>query len=92
MEKLGLSNSQMMAITEQADNGIPVANLLREHGISHADFCKWRVQYGNMEASLVARLKELEDENQRLKQSEKMAGAEEMIKADIIRKALESWR
>jgi len=56
-----------MAILKQAENGTPVPELCREHGMSNATFYKWRAKYGGMDASMVARLKELEIENQRLK-------------------------
>jgi putative transposase len=59
--------------------------LCREHGISSATFYKWRSKFGGMDASLMARLKELEDENRRLK---KMY-AEERLKAEIVQEALQ---
>ncbi len=69
---------------KQAENGVPVPELCREHGMSSASFYKWRAKYGGMDASLMARLKELEDENRRLK---KMY-AEERLKAEIVQEAL----
>ena len=56
-----------MAIIKQADAGTPVPELCREHGMSSASFYKWRAKYGGMDASMMSRLKELEDENRRLK-------------------------
>lgn len=58
--------------------------LCREHGMSAATFYKWRAKFGGMDASMMARLKELEDENRRLK---KMY-AEERLKAEIVQEAL----
>jgi putative transposase len=58
--------------------------LCREHGMSSATFYKWRTKYGGMDASMVARLKELEDENRRLKQMY----AEERLKSEIIQEAM----
>ncbi len=78
------SDSQIMAILKQAEAGSPVPELCREHGMSSASFYKWRAKYGGMDASMVARLKELEDENRRLK---KMY-AEERLKAEIIQEAM----
>lgn len=63
MKKLRFSDSQILALLKQADGGTPVVNLLREHGISNATFYKWRAKYGGMDTSLMARMKELEDEN-----------------------------
>ena len=61
------SDSQIMAILKQAEAGTPVPDLCREHGMSSASFYKWRAKFGGMDASLMSRLKELEDENRRLK-------------------------
>ncbi len=85
MKKSRYSDSQILAILKQAESGIPVAQLCREHGMSSATFYKWRSKYGGMDASMMARLKELEEENRRLK---KMY-AEERIKAEIVQEALE---
>lgn len=58
--------------------------LCREHSMSSATFYKWRSEYGGMDASLMARLRELEAENRRLK---KMY-AEERLKAEIVSEAM----
>ena len=79
------SDSQIIAVLKQAEVGSPVPELCREHGISSATFYKWRSKFGGMDASLMARLKELEDENRRLK---KMY-AEERLKAEIVQEALQ---
>jgi putative transposase len=79
------TDSQIMAILKQAEAGTPVPELCREHGMSSATFYKWRSKYGGMDASLMARLKELEDENRRLK---KMY-AEERLKSELRKEALE---
>ena len=67
MKKSRFTDSQILAVLKQADGGTPVVDLLREQGISNATFYKWRAKYGGMDASLMARIKELEDENRRLK-------------------------
>jgi len=84
MKKSRYSDSQIMAIIKQADAGTPVPELCREHGMSSASFYKWRAKYGGMDASMISRLKELEDENRRLK---KMY-AEERLKSEIIQEAM----
>ena len=78
------SDSQIMSILKQAESGIPVPALCREHGMSSATFYKWRAKYGGMDTSMIARVKELEAENARLK---KMY-AEEKLKAQIIQEAM----
>lgn len=85
MKKSRFTDSQILAILKQAEAGTPVPELCREHGMSGATFYKWRSKFGGMDASLMARLKELEEENRRLK---KMY-AEERIKAEIRQEALE---
>lgn len=85
MKRSKFSDSQIMAILKQAEAGTPVPELCREHGISSATFYKWRAKYGGMDASMMARLKELEEENRRLK---KMY-AEERLKAEIVQEALQ---
>jgi putative transposase len=85
MKTSRFSDSQIIAVLKQAEAGSPVPELCREHGISSATFYKWRSKYGGMDASLMARLKELEDENRRLK---KMY-AEERLKAEIVQEALQ---
>jgi len=84
MKKARFSDSQILSILKQAENGVPVPELCREHGISNATFYNWRSKYGGMDASLMARLKELEEENRRLK---KMY-AEERLKAEVIQEAM----
>ena len=84
MKKSTCSDSQIMTLLKQADAGTPVPELCRKHGMSSASFYKWRSQYGGMDASMITRLKELEDENRRLK---KMY-ADERLKAEIIQEAM----
>ena len=84
MKTSRFSDSQILAILKQAEAGTAVPDLCREHGISSATFYKWRSRFGGMDASLMARLKELEEENRRLK---KMY-AEERLKAEIVQEAL----
>ena len=84
MNKSRYSDSQIIAIIKQAEAGTPVPELCREHGMSSASFYKWRSKYGGMDASMMTRLKELEDENRRLKRMY----AEERLKAEIIQEAM----
>jgi putative transposase len=62
MKKAHFSDSQILAILKQAENGVPIPELCREHGMSNSSFYKWRSKYGGMDASLMARMKELEGE------------------------------
>jgi putative transposase len=85
MKTSRFTDSQIIAILKQAEAGSPVPELCREHGMSTATFYKWRAKFGGMDAALMTRMKELEAENARLK---KMY-AEERLKAEIVREALE---
>ena len=85
MKKSRFSESQIISILKEAESGIPVAELCRKHGMSDATFYNWRSKYGGMDVSMMTRMKELEEENRRLK---KMY-AEERLKAEIVQEALE---
>ena len=85
MRKSRYTDSQIMAIIKQNEQGVAVNELCREHGMSSAQFYKWRAKFGGMDVSMMKLLKELEAENQRLK---KMY-AEERLKAEIRQEALE---
>jgi len=67
MRKSKFNESQIVGILKEAEGGIPVADLLRKHGISKATFFKWRSKYGGASVSDVKRLRELEAENAKLK-------------------------
>lgn len=85
MKKSRYSESKIISILKEAKNGIPVSELCRKHGMSDATFYNWRIKYGGMDVSMMKRMKELEEENRRLK---KMY-AEERLKSEIIQEALE---
>ena len=84
MKKSRNSDSQIINILKQAEAGTPVTELCHEHGMSDATFYKWRAKFGGMDVSMMARMKELEEENRRLK---KMY-AEERLKAEILNEAI----
>ena len=67
MRKTTFTEHQIISILKQQETGIKVADLCREHGISDATFYNWKAKYGGMDASQLKRLKELEEENTRLK-------------------------
>lgn len=85
MKKSRFSDSQILSILKQAESGVSVAELCREHGMSAAAFYQWRSKFGGMDASLMKEIKELRAENARLK---KMY-AEERLKAELRQEALE---
>jgi putative transposase len=85
MKKSRYTDAQIMSILRQSESGVPIASLCREHGMSNATFYKWRSKYGGMDASMMRRLKELEDENRRLKRMY----ADLSIQTEIVKDALQ---
>lgn len=67
MKKSKFSPSQITSILKEFDNGKKVEEISREHGVSRATFYKWRERYGGMSATELKRIKELEEENAKLK-------------------------
>jgi putative transposase len=83
--KIGRFNEpQILGILKQAESGVPVSNLCREHGMSSASFYKWRAKYGGLDASMIAQMKAMDDENRRLK---KMF-AELSMQNELLKEAL----
>jgi putative transposase len=84
MRKSRFTDSQIMAVLMRAEGGELVPDLCREMGVSTATFYKWRAKFGGMDVSMMARMKELEGDNRRLK---KMY-MDEKLKAEILAEAL----
>jgi putative transposase len=84
MKKTRYSEPQILAILRQAEGGVPVSELCREHGMSNASFYKWRAKFGGMDASMISQMKALEDESRRLKK----LYAEMSMQAELLKEAL----
>ena len=84
MKKSRFSDAKIMGILAQAENGVPIPELYREHGMSNASFYKWRAKFGGMDASMVSQLKSVDDENKRLKRMY----AELSMQNDLLKEAL----
>lgn len=84
MKKSRFTDSQIMEALKRAEGGIAVPDLCRELGVSTATFYKWRAKYGGMDTSMMSKLKELEEENRRLRRMY----VEEKLKAEIAAEAL----
>lgn len=67
MKKLRFTEAQIVSLLKQQEAGKLVKDIIREAGISEATYYKWKAKYGGMELSEVRRLKDLEEENNRLK-------------------------
>jgi putative transposase len=88
VKKSRFTDSQIMAALKRVEVGLPVPGICRELGISTATFYKWRAKFGGMDTSMMTRMKELEDENRRLK---KMY-LEKKLKSEIVAEALaKNW-
>jgi putative transposase len=67
MRKSKFSESKIVTLLKEAEAGRKVSDICREHGVSSATFYQWRSKYGGMEASDIKKLKELQEENEKLK-------------------------
>ena len=88
MKKSNFSPSQIAGILKEFDNGKSAEEINREHGISKACLYKWRQRYGGMEATELKRIKELEEENSRLKKMYANLAMELDVAKYIIQKKL----
>jgi putative transposase len=82
------TEQQIIKILKEAEAGIPVTDLSRQYGFSKSSFYKWKAKYGGMEASGVRRLRDLEEENRRLKQMYADLSLEYQVLKDIVEKKL----
>ena len=84
MKNAKFSDVQIMAIPRQAENGVPVSELCREHVMSSASFYKWRAKFGRMDASMMSEMKAMAEENHRLKRMY----AEMSMQNDLLKEVL----
>lgn len=84
MKKSNFSEAQIIGILNEQEQGIKVSDLCRKHGISDATFYNWKSKYGGMKVDELRRLKELEQENARLKR----IVANQSLEIDIIKDVL----
>jgi putative transposase len=84
MKKSRFTDSQIMDALKRVESGISVPDICRELGISMATFYKWRAKFGGMDTSMMSKMKELEEENRRLRRMY----VEEKLKAEIVAEAL----
>jgi putative transposase len=88
MRKSRFTESQIVQILKSVEAGRTVKDVCREHGISDATYYNWKAKYGGMEASDIRRLKDLEEENRRLKQMFADLSLENRALKDVIEKKL----
>jgi putative transposase len=85
MKKSHYSQTQIVSILKEGEVGIPVDELCRKYGIGHSTYYKWKSKYGGLEISELRRLKQLEEENRRLK----TMYAKACLEKEILQEALE---
>jgi len=88
MKKSRFSDSQIIRILKEADGGRKVIDICRENGVSQAPYYQWKAKFGGMEASDICRLKELEEENSKLKRMFANLSLENEALKDVIAKKL----
>ena len=88
MKQSKVSETQIVGILKEAEAGTPVEELSRKHGFSKSAFYKWKAKYNGMDVSALRRLKELEEENRRLKQMYADLSLEHQALKDIVKKKL----
>lgn len=88
MKKSRFTESQIVAILTEADAGVPVNEIWRQHGISSATYYKWKSKYGGLDVSELKRTKELETENSKLKRMFAELSMENHALKDLIQKKL----
>jgi putative transposase len=88
MKKSKFSESEIFKILKSHENGMKVSDLSRQHGISSATFYGWRSKYGGMDLPMLRRVKELEEENRRLKKMYAEVSMDKMVLQEIIEKKL----
>lgn len=86
MKKIRFTESQITKILKEYESGIDAQSLCREHGISRATLYNWRKKYGGMDASQLKRLKELEEENRKLKQMYADISLDNLMLKDLLGK------
>lgn len=88
MKQSRFTENQIVNILKESEAGLPLEELIRKHGISKGTFYKWKAKFSGMDASALKRLKELEEENRRLKQMYADLSLEHRVLKDIVEKKL----
>jgi len=88
MKKARFPEEQIAFALRQAETGTPVAEVIRKVGISEQTFYRWKKQYAGMGVAELRRLKQLEEENRKLKQLVADLSLDKVMLRDVIRSKL----
>ncbi len=88
MKKSKFSESEIFKILKAHENGLKVVEISRQYGVSTATFYAWRAKFGGMDLPMIKRLKELEEENARLKKMFAEVSMDKEVLQEIIEKKL----
>ena len=88
MRKSRFTESQIVAVLHEGESGVPVAEILRKHGLSRGTYFKWKAKYGGTSVPELRRLKELEQENAKLKRMYAELALENTAIKDVLNRKL----
>ena len=86
MKKKRFAVEQIVAVLKEAEAGMPVAELIRRIGITEQTFCRWKKQYAGLDSDQARQLKQLQEENERLKKIVAELSLDKAMLADVIKK------
>lgn len=84
--KARFTQEQIIGLLKQHEAGVPVAQLCRDHNVSAATFYKWKAKYGGLQVDEAKRLKQLEDENAKLKRIVADLTLDNVMLKDVVSK------
>ena len=86
MKRSRFTETQIVIILKEAEAGVAVDELSRKHGFNKSTFYKWKAKYGGLDGTQLKRLKELEEENRKLKEMYADLSLEHKFLQDVLQK------